>query len=145
MPYTGSKAQSGSQTTLAIASTLVGEITDIGQSGKANATDDSTNLESTAEEFLATLLKPGNFKITMNRVPGDAGQAAMLSAFNTQATAAFTITLPKTSSQSTTGDKYAFNALVEEFNDLGSVRPDKKITTEAALKVSGPITFTAGS
>jgi hypothetical protein len=35
--------------------------------------------------------------------------------------------------------------MVEEFNDLGTVKADKKISTQAKLKVSGPIVLTVGS
>jgi hypothetical protein len=138
---------SGNQTTLSIGTTpvLVGEIVDLVQSGKQNKTDDSTNLQSTAEEFLPTLLAPGKWAITLNRVAGDAGQAAVLASFNGMTIVSYTIQLPKGPSQTTTGDKFVFNALVEEWNDLSSVKADKKITTQGALKVSGPITFTAGT
>ena len=155
MPYTGSKAQSGAQTIININTgtvstpvwTLIGEVTDIGQSGKQNKTDDVTNLESTAEEFIPTLLSPGNFKIPVNRVQGDAGQIAVLASFNAlpPTVVLYQIILPKTPSQSVSGDKYQFSAMVEEFNDLSTIKADKKITSSIGLKVSGPITFTAGS
>jgi hypothetical protein len=147
MSYTGSKAQTGNQTTLGIGATpvLIGEITNLSQSGKQNATDDTTNLQSVAEEFLATLLKPGKWDVTYNRVSGDAGQVALLAAFNTMAISSFTVQLPKTGTQTVAGDKYVFNALVDELDDISDVKPDKKITSKAALKVSGGITFTAGS
>ena len=35
--------------------------------------------------------------------------------------------------------------MVEEFSDLSDVKPDKKITSKIALKVSGPITLTVGT
>ena len=147
MSYTGSKAQTGNQTTLGIGATptIIGEITNLSQSGKQNATDDVTNLESVAEEFIATLLKPGKWDITMNRVQGDAGQLALLAAFNGMTISSFTVQLPKTTTQLTAGDKYVFNSLVEEFDDISDVKPDKKITSKASLKVSGAITFTAGT
>jgi hypothetical protein len=153
MPYTGSQAQSGALTVLAINTgtvqtpvyTTVGEITDLNQTGKANKTDDTTNLNSTAEEFIPTLLSPGGFNVTLNRVPGDAGQTAVLASFNGKTVVLYKITLQKSATQTTTGDSYAFSALVEEWNDLGSVKADKKIATQGKLKVSGPITFTAGT
>ena len=147
MSYTGSKAQTGNQTTLGIGATptIIGEITNLSQSGKQNATDDTTNLQSIAEEFLATLLKPGKWDVTYNRVSGDAGQVALLTAFNAMTISSFTVQLPKTAAQTTNGDKYVFNALVEELDDVSDVKPDKKITSKAALKVSGGITFTAGT
>jgi hypothetical protein len=147
MAYTGTKAQSGSQTTLSVGATptLVGEITDLAQSGKMNKTDDATNLESPGEEFIATLLAPGSWTITLNRVPGDAGQALMLTDFNSKVIDSFTVQIAKTATQTVSGDKYAFSALVEEWNDVSSVKADKKITTQGKLKVSGSITFTAGT
>jgi hypothetical protein len=147
LSYTGSKAQSGSQTTLAIGSTptTIGEVISISQSGKSNATDETTNLQSTGEEFIATILRPGKWDITMNRVPGDAGQTALTTAFNGKTVDPYTIQLPKSSAQSSTGDKYTFSALVEEMDDLSDVSPAKKITSKVSLKVSGSITFTAGS
>ena len=149
MSYTGSKAQSGALTTISIGTTpvVIGEVTDIGQSGKQNKTDDVTNLESLAEEFIPTLLAPGMFKITMNRVVGDPGQVALLASFNAQppTIVPYVITLPKTATQTVSGDKYAFIAMVDEMEDISSVKADKKITSTASIKVSGPITFTAGT
>jgi hypothetical protein len=162
MSYTGSKAQSGAATILNINTgtvssptwTLVGEVTDIGQSGKSNKTDDVTNLESTAEEFIPTLLSPGSFKVTMNRIqttssqaPADPGQYAMYQSFNATPPTIllYEIILPKSTSQTTKGDTYQFSALVEQMEDIGTIKPDKKISTEVTLKVSGAITLTAGS
>lgn len=155
MPYTNSAAQSGAQTKLNINTgtastpvwTLVGEVVDIAQSGKVNKTDDVTNLESTAEEFIPTLLSPGNFKCILNRVQGDTGQAAVLASFNAlpPTKVMYQIVLPKTPIQVSTGDTFQFTAMVEEFNDLSTIKPDKKIATSMGLKVSGPITLTPGS
>jgi hypothetical protein len=153
MPYTGSQAQSGDGTLLEINTgtastptwTAVGEITDLQQSGKSNKTDDTTNLQSTAEEFIPTLLAPGKWALTLNRVAGDAGQVAVKASFDAKTLKQYRITLPMLPAQVTNGDRYAFTALVEEFNDLSSVKADKKVTTQAALKVSGSIPFTAGA
>jgi hypothetical protein len=151
--YAGTKAQSGAGSVLNILTgsplepTLVGEITKLTQSGKKNQTADCTNLESTADEFIGTLLSPGNYAITMNRVPGDPGQILILAAFNTYppSTASFSIVLRKSPTQTTTGDTYSFVAIVEEFNDISDVDPKKQIMTTASLKVSGPIGFVEGS
>src|SRR5471030_1144504 len=111
MAYTGSKAVAGLGTTLSIgaAPTLVGEISDISQSGRQNKTDSVTNLESVAEEFIGTLQSPGSWDVTFNRIAGDAGQLAMETAFATLALAAFVIQEPK-GSFATAGPKWAFNA-----------------------------------
>jgi hypothetical protein len=155
MPYTQSKAQSGNGSILNINTgtassptwVLVGEITDLAQSGKTNKTDDVTNLESKAEEFIPTLLSPGKWALTMNRISGDAGQTALLASFNAlpPTIMPYEVVLPKNASQTTTGDTFTFSALVEEFNDVGTVKADKKVSTVASLKVSGVITLTVGS
>jgi hypothetical protein len=155
MSYTGTKAQSGNQTTVSINTgtvasptwTLVGEVSDFTQSGTQNKSDDATNLQSTAEEFIPTILTPGKFAGTMARISGDAGQAAVRTSFNAvpPTLVQYQVQLPKTATQTTNGDKYVFLAMVEEFNDLGNIRPDKKVMTQFALKISGPIAYTAGS
>lgn len=153
MPYTGSQAQSGDGTLLEINTgttstpvwTAVGEITDLQQSGKQNKTDDTTNLQSTAEEFIPTLLSPGKWALTLNRVAGDAGQVAVKASFDGKTLKQYRITLPQLATQATNGDRYTFTSLVEEFNDLSSVKADKKVTTQGALKVSGSIAFAAGA
>jgi hypothetical protein len=153
MSYTGSLAQSGSLSSLGIntgsvstpAYTIVGEILNLTQSGKVNKTVSTTNLESLAEEFLAVLKSPGSFDFSMNRVPGDAGQAALTTSFNAKTRLLYVITLPKTPSQSVVGDTYGFQALVEEQDDISDLSPEKQIMAKVKLKVTGDITFTVGS
>ena len=155
MSYIGTKAQSGNQTTVSINTgsistpvwTLVGEISDFTQSGTQNKSDDATNLQSTAEEFIPTILTPGKFAGTMARISGDAGQAAVKASFNAvpPTLVQYQVQLPKTPTQSSTGDKIVFLGMVEEFNNLGNIRPDKKVMTQFAIKISGPITETLGS
>lgn len=151
MSYTASKAQTGLQTQFNIKYPTSGsfipiyEVNDFSQSGKTNKTADVTNLNSTGEEFLAVILSPGTYDLTYNRVASDPGQSAVLSAFNAKATVPFTIQLPIAPGQTTTGDLYAFNGLVEELDDISSISPTKQIMTKAKIKVSGGITLTPGS
>jgi hypothetical protein len=153
MSYTASNAQTGSQTIFGINTgsvgspvyTVISEILDFSQSGKSNKTVEVTNLQSTGEEFLATLLSPGKYDMTFNRVSTDAGQLALVASFNNKTMIMYQITLPKTAAQSVNGDTYKFTALVEGLDDVASVTPTKQHTTKASLKVSGAITFTAGS
>ena len=155
MSYTNSKATSGSQSVLAIntgtvstpAWTTIGEVVSIALSGRQNNTDDTTNFESTAEEFIPTLLKPGSYKLEMNRVSTDAGQAALAASFYAvpPTLLLYKLTLPKESGQTSTGDVFQFTALVEELDDTGTLKPDKKIGMACTLKVSGAVTFTEGS
>jgi len=153
MSYTGTNAQAGNLAAFNINTgtigsptwTIISEITEFSQSGKANKTATATNLQSTAEEFINVIGSAGNFAMTFNRVSSDVGQAALVSAFNSKALTMFQIQLPKAGTQTTTGDKYAFSALVEQMDDLTSVSADKQIQSKATLKVSGSITFTVGS
>lgn len=155
MAYTGTKAQSGNQTQVNINTgtpttptwTLVGEVSNFQQSGSQNKSEDATNLQSTAEEFVPTILSPGKFAGQMSRISGDAGQAAVLTAFSSvpPSLVQFQVQLPKTATQTTKGDSFTFTAMVEEFNDLGDVSPTKIIKTAFSLKISGPIARAQGS
>jgi hypothetical protein len=153
MSYTASAAQTGSGvlfqintgTILSPTWTVISEITDFTQSGKSNKTADVTNLQSPAEEFIATIQSPGTYDLTYNRVSADPGQAAVVSNFNNKTTVQFEVTLPKTASQTSTGDLYKFSAVVTELDDVSGVTATKQIMTKAKLQVSGAITFTAGS
>jgi hypothetical protein len=148
-----SKAGIGLGTTLSIGSgtgtpetfTLVGEVKTITQSGRQVATEDVTNMQSGAREFIPTLVDSGTWDITGNRVGGDAGQAAMEAAFAALANHNFKVQLPisKAAGQTTTGDLFTFNAPVQELSY--SLAVDKAVTFNAKLKVSGTIQVTPGS
>ena len=155
MSYTGTKSQSGNGTTININTgsvstptwTPIGEVVELSESGKMNKSDDATNLQSSAEEFVPTILSPGTYALTINRVSTDTGQLAMVASFTAlpPTLVQYQVVLPKTPAQTTSGDKYVFLAMVEEMNDIGSLKADKVIKITAKLKVSGPQTFTAGS
>jgi len=155
MSYGGSKAQSGNQTTLSINTgtvstpvwTLIGEIGNFAQSGTQNKTDDTTNLQSTAEEFIPTILTPGKLSGAFNRVSSDGGQVAMKASFNAvpPTLVQYKAVLPKTPSQSSAGDSIVILGMVEELNNLGDIKPDKKVSTPFSIKISGPIVETLGS
>jgi hypothetical protein len=144
MAYTTSKAVSGLATTLAIGATptVIGEILSISQSGRSVKTDPTTNMQSTAEEFIPTLMSPGTYDITFNRIGADAGQVAMEAAFSGLTTSAFTIQEPK-GFFTTSGPKYTFNGIVTELNY--SYDPTKNIEGKAKIMCTGPITLTAGA
>ena len=142
-----SKAMSGKGTVLAIGATPtpIVEVKTFQFSGGKNDTEDVSNSDSPgrAKEFIVTLLDSGQLKCGGNYVGGDAGQLALRSAFQSGVLTPFNLTLPKTSTQQTTGDQFAFSAVVEESNV--DVQYDKAITWSGSLKISGVITFTAGS
>lgn len=149
MSYSKSQAGIGLGTLLLIGAagaaptTIVGEVKTIAQSGRQVATEDVTNLQSSAREFIPTLLDSGTWDLSGSRIGGNAGQIAMEAAFSGLTIVPFKIQLPKEGTQTTTGDTFTFNALVQESNF--SVGVDKAITFTAKLKVSGAITPTPGS
>lgn len=146
MPYTGSQAQAGRGTTIGIGGTptLIGEVTDFPLNrGKWDFVD-VTNLESGSDsEQLATIRKAATLTVKGNRVQGDAGQVAVETAYQNGTLSSFTVTLPKTSTQTVSGDKYVFSAYVAGFDF--SISPTKQIDFSIDLQVSGAVAFTAGS
>jgi len=152
--YTSSKSQSSQGTTIQVNATNtspptwvpIGEPLDV-VFGDKNVFDDSTNLQSTAKEYLALLRDPGKVQINLNRVSTDPGQAALNTSFraNPPTRLQYLVTLPinTVAGQTTTGDTYQFLAYVEEFTP--EVRTDKKISSRFTLQVTGDITFVEGS
>lgn len=149
MTYSTSQAQSGRGTSLSVGATptLIGEIRSISLSGNQWETSDVTNMQSGfTKEFISTILDSGEFSVTCNRVSSDAGQAAIEAAFegaNAGVLQSFTMQLLKSGTQTTTGDSFAFKALVQSSNF--EMSPTKEVTTTMKLKVSGVKTFTIGS
>lgn len=149
--YTKSKAGIGLGTVLSIDTatdetpvwTAVAELKSINQFGRQVATEDVTNFQSSAREFIPTLLDAGSWDIAGSRIATDAGQLAMETAFQGLTLKQFEIQLPKAGGQTTTGDLFAFSALIQELNY--TIGDDKAITFSAKLKVSGNIVLTPGS
>lgn len=146
MAYTGSKAQAGrgSSLSVGVTPTLIGEIKTSGMNGGKWETADVTNFDSGADrEFITTLRDNGTVEVAGNRVPGDAGQVLIETAYEDGSLQSFTLQLPKTASQTVSGDKYAFTALILS-RDF-SVDVTKEIDWKLSLKISGAVTYTAGS
>lgn len=156
MSYTGSRAQAGRGSTLAIgpltgsggAETYVtiGEIKSSGISGAQWNTEDVSNFQSGADsEFITTMRDNGTIDISGNRVTSDAGQTAVETAFASGLKYDFKLTLPinTQAGQSLAGDAYTFSALVQS-RDI-SVDTSKAIGWNIKLKISGPVSLTVGS
>lgn len=150
LTYTKTAAQAGRGTTLGIGSgtpVLIGEIRSISLDGNQWETADVTNMQSGfTKEFINTILDSGEFTTVCNRVSSDAGQVALESAFegaNAGVVQSFTLTLLKSGTQTTTGDVFVFNALVQSSNF--SIEPTKETSVTAKLKVTGVKTFTPGT
>lgn len=146
MTYSGSKSQAGRGSLLSIGATPteIGEVSDVPFTRPQWDFVDVTNFDSAADqEMLSTIRKAANFTVKGNRVSSDAGQALVETAYQSGALTAFTLTLPKTAAQTTSGDKYTFNAYVRTFGF--DVTPTKQIEFSLDLQTSGPITFTIGT
>lgn len=146
MTYTGSAASAGRGSVLSVGATptIVGEVKSSGFQGNKWDTADVTNYQSGPDrEFIVTVRDNGTLKLSGNRVALDAGQVIVEAAYQSGAITAFVLTLPKASGETTSGDKYAFNALVESRSF--DVDVTKEISWEVSLKISGAVTFTAGT
>lgn len=146
MTYTGSLATAGRGSLLSVGGTptTVGEIKSASITGNQWGTADVTNFQSAADrEFITTVRDNGQMKLSGNRVSLDAGQVIVEAAYQSGAITAFTLTLPKSAAQTTNGDKYAFNALVESRSFDADVT--KEISWNVSLKISGAVTYTAGT
>ena len=151
MPYDGTEAGIGLGTVLSIGTnaspivyTAVGELSGLNESGRQAGTDDATNFESGAREFLPTLIDSGNWAFTGNRIGSDAGQVEMETAFAALEIRPFKVELPKTSAQTVSGDVATFKALIEQWN-VTPIEVDKIVKIQGQLKVSGVITWIEGS
>jgi hypothetical protein len=159
MSYAGTAAQSGFGSTLwvyttsgtpsltaappATSWTAIGEATGAKQSGLTNKTEDATNFQSTAEEFIATILSSGSYQFDVNRVTADAGQVQLSTNFQAKSLNWYAIMLPLGVGQTTHGDVYFFRALVEQYPK--TIEPTKIIRFSCTLKLSGAETFLAGA
>jgi hypothetical protein len=76
-------------------------------------------------------------------VSSDLGQVACEAAFSSGLLQPFLLQLPKTTAQTTMGDKYTFSALVSS-RDF-TVEVGKEIDWQVTLKISGAVTLTTGT
>jgi hypothetical protein len=144
--YTNSQAQAGKGSSLSIGGTPtpIGELKSAPINRGKWKFVDTTNFESGADsETLPVIRDNGSVSMEGNRVSGDAGQLLVEAAYQSGAISAFTLTLPKTTAQTTSGDKYAFNAYIESSDFTADVT--KEIDFKIGLKISGPVTLTVGS
>lgn len=95
----------------------IGEVSDFPLERGEWQFDDTTNFQSASdEEQLATIRKTGSVTLKGNRVSSDAGQVLVEAAYQSGALTAFSATLPKEVSQTTSGDTIYYNAFVAQSN-----------------------------
>lgn len=150
--YTASKAQTSQGTLIEVNAgaasppswITIGEPLDAAFSDK-NVFDDTTNLQSTAREFLPILPDPGKLQVNLNRVSSDAGQRILKTSLTTLRRDQYRVTFPinTAAGQSTQGDTRIFLAYVEELSP--DIHNNKKIPTKFVLQITGAITETEGS
>jgi hypothetical protein len=153
MAYTGSKAVIGRGSIFSIGPvqgtssptfTPIGEITDMGVTGRTFDKIEVSNFDSAIDkEYIKGLREPGSGDITYNRVADDAGQVALEAAFEDSNAYLFKLQLPPGKGQ-TVGEVWTFAALVMSV-DPPSISPSKVIQGKLSLQVTGPRTITAGS
>ena len=123
---------------------LFAEIKQADFSGQKLDLADVTNFESGQfREYLATLLDSGEVTFKGNFIPSDASQAAVLTLFNGATRAAWQIVLPIDPNTGLPFGHFTFQAFVSGFE--WGLPIDKEATISGKLKVTGPITFVAGS
>ncbi len=135
----GVTGATGTETFLSVA-----EVNDSSFTGSSWGTEDSSSFDSGVdEEFIATMRNNGEVNLKFNVVDTDAGQQALITAYNSGSKYDFKVQLKPGPGQ-TTGTLYAFSALVRSAFDL-PVTVKGIIQNSAKLKISGPITPTYGS
>lgn len=92
---------------------------------------DTTNLDSTAKEFLLGIADPGQFTATIDQDLTDAGQAACLVAKDARTLKSFVLTLPNAAT-------VTFSGYVMRFGIAGGI--DQKVKVPSMdIKISGAV------
>lgn len=118
-------------TTISKGGTLIGGLTEINGVDMSADTIDVTTLDSTGgyRQFLAGFKDAGEVSISGFFAPGDAGQAAMITAFGSGASDTFIITFPESM-----GATWTFTGIVTKITTGASI--EDPVSFEATLKVS---------
>jgi hypothetical protein len=115
----------------------IAEIKSITGPGGASTTLDTTTLSSAAKEFVPGLKDNGEVTLSVNFVPGDAGQQQMIEDQENLTMAIYRITY--SDKRPTGGTTATFNAYVTNF--APSVGVDALSTADVSLRVSGGVTW----
>ena len=154
--YNGSKAQTGQGTVFSIGGPTGGtgtetfnqilEVMELPFKRPKLKMVDTTNLQSSIEEQIPVIPGLTSFTYKGNRVPNDAGQLAVETAFNTRTPYDFKMTLPinTKANQTTTGDSWTWSAYVLS-SDLGTIKADSTIQSEVEIQYVTLPVFTAGA
>lgn len=124
-------------TTIKIGATLIGTVRSIKPPILTAKTIDTTSHESTMEEFVGGMKSGGECVISGLFNGGDAGQVALLAAYNAspQVAQAYTITYP-----TATATVQTFSAVIASIGFPDSAEYDGALGFAVTLKISGAVT-----
>lgn len=153
MSYTNSAAIAGRGSKLqystnppSVAYTVLAEIKTIQFSGSKADLADVTNMESGIfREYLPTLNDSGDLSFTGNMIPNDVTEQDLLGFFNNQTLVTYQVVLPAAPAQgfSVSLGTFTFKAYVSSFDR--SIPVDKEASISGKLKITGTVTYVAGS
>ena len=128
-----SNAKRSLGTSIAIGVTAIGELTEIMSPELTAEEIDVTTLGSTSgyREYVQGFLDSGTLDISGFFYPGDAGQAALKTAFDAGTTATFTITYP-----AAVGATWVFEGFVTKFKG-GDATIEDPLTFECSIRITG--------
>lgn len=115
----------------------IGELVAVTPPNRTRETIDATHMASPDgyREFISSLRDGGESTLTFNYTK--AGYAVLETLFDDDDPATFRITLPD-------GSTFGYDGLITE-HPVDDVAIDDKIGMSANIKVTGPVTFTAGA
>lgn len=146
------ETSAGTQTSVSFAASVtivtyepVAELKTLDFSGSKNDIEDVSNFDSASrfKEYIVTMADAGDCSISGNYIAGDTGQGLFRGAFTAGTVLSFQIVLPLQSGQTSFGEKWVFNGIVQELDN--AISYDKALTFSAKLKVTGPIVVTPGA
>ena len=113
--------------------TAIGEVVSIGGPNLSRPMIESTNMDSTAREFIAGgFYDVGTVDVEIQFNPGTAAQDAMTTALTAGTTHGFKITWSDTSTA-------VFNGLVESFS--GHAEMEDRLTASMTIRTTGAVTI----
>jgi len=125
----------------------IGEVQTLKFGGAKRGVIDVTNFDSGGvAQKLGTILDSGQVSMSVVRVSADAGQTAVVAAFNAQPAVPydFKVVLPLAPGQTTTGDTITFSAIVASAGDF-DVDINKEALFDFTLDITGAKTVVEGS
>lgn len=116
--------------------TTIADVVSISGPSQTVGTVETTDLASSAKEYLPTILDAGEITATINYDPGTATHANLSDLLSSPAVKGWKIIFSNTD-----GSVYAFNGILTGFSVSG-VAVEEIVTAEISIKLSGAVTIT---